>query len=174
MSKTLMCVAEGRSGNWEAHCLDLDISVTGTSFNEVYSLLNEAVDSYIEDARAEAPEQMKRLLNRRVPTSVRFGVLLRLIKHTLWNSGRENGESANFTPTLPCVTWQEVLEILEEYGFTLHRHGATSHRRYRRVDSSGTVFYVDLSPHRWGDTIPNGTLGSIIRQSGLDRRLFRR
>jgi predicted RNA binding protein YcfA (HicA-like mRNA interferase family) len=53
----------------------------------------------------------------------------------------------------------------------LHRHGATSHRRYRgTVD--GIVRLVDVAFHNINDVIAPGTLQSMIRQSGLPKSLF--
>ena len=71
------------------------------------------------------------------------------------------------------MKFSKVLKILEQNGFELHRKGATSHRRYRRVDGSNKVFYVDLSPHKWSDEVKKGTLSSIVRTSGLPKRLFK-
>lgn len=66
-----------------------------------------------------------------------------------------------------------MLEILEAHDFALLRHDGTNHRRYRGV-VGGRVRMVDMSPHNWKDEIPLGTLKSMIRQSGLDQKLFRR
>lgn len=71
------------------------------------------------------------------------------------------------------MKFSKVLKIIEQNGFALFRHGATNHRRYRRKDDNGEVFYVDMSPHKWSDDVPKGTLGSIIRTSGLSKKLFR-
>lgn len=38
----------------------------------------------------------------------------------------------------------------------------------------GTVHMVDMSPHNWNDEIKLGTLQSMIRQSGLSQKLFRK
>lgn len=70
-------------------------------------------------------------------------------------------------PRLSC-TFAEFIAIIESHGFVLHRHGATNHRRYRHADGR----FVDMSPHN-GD-IPIGTLQSMIRQSGLSKKLFRK
>ncbi|MDO1560393.1 type II toxin-antitoxin system HicA family toxin [Brevundimonas sp. 2R-24] len=64
------------------------------------------------------------------------------------------------------------MAILEAHGFSLKRHGATSHRRYEAV-INGRKHYVDLSPHSWTDDVKPKTLASIIRQSGLPKKLFR-
>lgn len=66
-----------------------------------------------------------------------------------------------------------MFDILIAHGFTLKRHGATSHRRYEAVIDSEKV-YVDLAPHRWSDTVKPRTLASIIRQSRLGPRAFRK
>jgi predicted RNA binding protein YcfA (HicA-like mRNA interferase family) len=75
-------------------------------------------------------------------------------------------------PRLKC-SYSEFLKIIEGCGFTLHRQGATSHRRYRGV-IDGRVRFVDLAPHNPNAEIPIGTLNSMIRQSGLPKRLFRK
>jgi predicted RNA binding protein YcfA (HicA-like mRNA interferase family) len=75
-------------------------------------------------------------------------------------------------PRLKC-TFAEFIEIIEAHGFVLHRHGATSHRRYRAV-VHGVVYYVDIAGHRMSDEIAPGTLASMIRQSGLPKELFRK
>jgi hypothetical protein len=40
--------------------------------------------------------------------------------------------------------------------------------------ANGIVRSVDVSYHGAGDEIPVGTLEAMIRQSGLDKRLFRK
>jgi predicted RNA binding protein YcfA (HicA-like mRNA interferase family) len=75
-------------------------------------------------------------------------------------------------PRLKC-TFGEFIAIIESNGFVLHRHGATSHRRYRAV-IGGKVYFVDVAGHNDKDEIAPGTLVSMIRQSGLPKRLFRR
>ena len=55
MHKVLRCHAEGRDGDWEAFCLDLDIAVPGRSFEDVFRALNEAIALHVE-AVAALPE----------------------------------------------------------------------------------------------------------------------
>lgn len=73
-------------------------------------------------------------------------------------------------PRLNC-TYAEFIAILEAHGFVLHRHGATSHMRYRGV-IGGEVRLVDVAPHRMTAPIKLPTLVSMIRQSGLPKKLF--
>jgi predicted RNA binding protein YcfA (HicA-like mRNA interferase family) len=75
-------------------------------------------------------------------------------------------------PRLKC-TYFEFLEIILSHGFVEIRHGASSHRRYRGI-INGEVKFVDWSPHDAKSEIPIGTLQSMIRQSGLPKRLFRK
>lgn len=75
-------------------------------------------------------------------------------------------------PRLIC-TFAEVIAILEANGFVLHRQGATSHRRYRKEEGSN-VYMVDVAPHGMNTDVPTGTLLSIIRQSGLSKKMFRK
>jgi predicted RNA binding protein YcfA (HicA-like mRNA interferase family) len=64
-------------------------------------------------------------------------------------------------PQLKC-TFREFIAIIEQRGFVLHRHGATSHRRYRgTVD--GVVRFVDVAFHNPNDAVAPGTLQSMIR-----------
>lgn len=89
----VQCIAKGRPGNWEAICLDFDISVQGASFEEVKSLLTEAIDSYVEFAQTVDVETRKQLLSRRAPFHVviaeRFGLWLYKLKK-LWRNGEEH------------------------------------------------------------------------------------
>jgi hypothetical protein len=66
-----LCVARRGREWWEALCLDFDLAVQGRSFDEVRALLDEAVNSYVADARAEAEPTRSRLLARRAPLHVR-------------------------------------------------------------------------------------------------------
>lgn len=75
-------------------------------------------------------------------------------------------------PSLKC-TYAEFIEIIKLNGFTFLRHGATSHQRWFR-DCGERVYFVDISFHSGGDYIPAGTLQSMIRQSGLPKKLFRK
>ena len=74
-------------------------------------------------------------------------------------------------PRLVC-TFRRFVEIIEANGFVVHRTGATSHVRYRGV-VNGKVMYVDVAAHNVNHEIKPGTLDSMIRQSGLPKRLFR-
>jgi hypothetical protein len=70
--REFLCVARHENEWWEALCLDFDLAVQGRSFDEVRALLDEAVNSYIEDAGAEAEPARSQLLARRAPLHVRF------------------------------------------------------------------------------------------------------
>jgi hypothetical protein len=69
VKRELTCIATGRDdvGLWEAICLDLDIAVAGSSFDEVKNSLRSAIETYFEDARREAEPTRSQLLSRRVP-----------------------------------------------------------------------------------------------------------
>lgn len=75
-------------------------------------------------------------------------------------------------PRLSC-TFRDFIEIIEAHGFELHRHGKTSHRRYIGTVNGETRF-VDVAYHKINDDILPKTLASMIRQSGLPKRLFRK
>lgn len=102
-TRTFSCFAHGRDASWEAICIDLDIAVTGRSFSEVKRLLSTAIKSYVEDARAESPEEAKRLLSRSAP----WYVHARLQAEVWWCKLRSrfdgrNGEKASGFD-IPCL-----------------------------------------------------------------------
>lgn len=100
MGRQLLCVAEGRDGDWEAICLDLDIAVQGESFDEVKHLLDGAVQTYLEDARKEDAQTRKRLLARTVPFGTRLAFVCKLAVHALFGRYRHDGLQASFE--IPC------------------------------------------------------------------------
>jgi hypothetical protein len=97
MNKQFFCVARRHGDGWEAMCLDLDIAVQGRSFDEVRSLLGEAVSTYIEDALAEAEPARSQLLARRVPFFVRFLWALRFFRIALFGRNLD-GDSPVWLP----------------------------------------------------------------------------
>ena len=78
-ARSLHCYAEGRDGDWEAICLDLDIAVQGSSFEEVSMSLREAIALYLDAVEDLPPEERAKLLHRRAPVGVR----LRFLGHAL-------------------------------------------------------------------------------------------
>jgi predicted RNase H-like HicB family nuclease len=78
-SKTLRCYAEGRDGDWEASCLDLDIAVQGGSFEEVFASLQEAISLYLETVADLPPNERTSLLDRPAPLNIR----LKFLTHAL-------------------------------------------------------------------------------------------
>lgn len=72
MSESFYCVVHGRGNEWEAICLDLDLSVQGQSNHEVKQQLSRAIDSYVADAMRESQMDRARLLARRAPLRVRL------------------------------------------------------------------------------------------------------
>ena len=71
------------------------------------------------------------------------------------------------------ATYREVIAILLAHGFIEQPTGATSHRQFRG-EVGGLVRIVTVAPHQMGAPVPLGTLESIIRQSGLSKKLFRK
>ena len=70
---------------------------------------------------------------------------------------------------LRVLSGRDVCAILAKHGFANVRQRG-SHIVMQRLDTSGTTT-VPVPDHR---ELAIGTLRSIIRQSGLDRRLFER
>ena len=100
MANELLCVAHGKADRWEALCLDLDLAVQGRSFEEVRSLLQEAVNTYVEDAQAEAEPARSQLLGRRVPLHVRLYWAWRFFKAALY--GRTPGGDSTVWLPVNC------------------------------------------------------------------------
>ncbi|HUJ03158.1 MAG TPA: hypothetical protein VLW75_05950 [Rhizomicrobium sp.] len=98
--RTFRCIAEGRDGDWEAVCLDLDIAVQGVSFDEVRGLLDDAIHTYIEDASKEDADTRERLLRRQMPFFARFNYAFRLGWHALVSRHHDNDLHASFE--IPC------------------------------------------------------------------------
>jgi predicted RNA binding protein YcfA (HicA-like mRNA interferase family) len=70
------------------------------------------------------------------------------------------------------VTFREFIQIIEQHGFALLRQGKGSHRMYRGI-VNGRVMQVVVAYHNINDEIRAGTLASMIRQTGLSKKLFR-
>ncbi|HEX9767647.1 MAG TPA: hypothetical protein VGA50_00620 [Kiloniellales bacterium] len=100
MRKVLRCYAEGHDGDWEALCLDLDIAVQGSSFEEVFNGLNEAIHVYIESALELSSSDARRLLNRPAPLHLRLEFLWRSLLD-VFNSNKNGRLRHSFT--LPCT-----------------------------------------------------------------------
>lgn len=70
------------------------------------------------------------------------------------------------------MKFRDFIRIIEKHGFVLHRQSGTSHRVYRGM-IDGKTHFVTVACTRESDDIKQGTLSSMIRQSGLLKRLFR-
>jgi hypothetical protein len=90
--RVLQCFAEGQHGDWEAICLDLDIAVQGSSFDEVRQCLKEAIELYLEEVSTLPEADRSRLLWRRAaPSWVRlkhmFTLVVAAVRSFTANSG---------------------------------------------------------------------------------------
>ena len=70
--KTCLCYIEGEGARWQGLCVDFDLTVAGTSLEDVKVMLHRVVGSYIADAVAEGEPDRTRLLSRRSPWHTRF------------------------------------------------------------------------------------------------------
>ena len=80
MKDTATCYAWGRPGNWEAICVDYDLTAQGDSLEEVRRELGDAIETFLSRV-SELPEsEQTRLLNRKAPLALRtrLAVLYRL------------------------------------------------------------------------------------------------
>ena len=97
----LRCYAEGTARGWEAVCLDLDIAVQGDSFEEVYRLLDEAVQEYADYVSGLPEEDRARLLGRKAPLADRLRFLWHVARTTLTGDG--SGGKQRFEYTKPLM-----------------------------------------------------------------------
>jgi predicted RNA binding protein YcfA (HicA-like mRNA interferase family) len=74
-------------------------------------------------------------------------------------------------PSLKC-TFRDFIDILESARFELARNEA-SHKRYVGT-VAGVIRNVTVAFHNINHEIKPDTLASMIRQSGLPKRLFRK
>ncbi len=75
-------------------------------------------------------------------------------------------------PRLKC-TFAEFIAIIKANGFQPERQSGGSHAVWRR-EAGGAVHKVVVAAHSMTDDIKPGTLASMVRQSGLPKRLFRK
>jgi predicted RNase H-like HicB family nuclease len=100
VSKNLRCYAEGRDGDWEAICLDLDIAVQGGSFEEVFTSLQEAISLYLESVADLPFDERDALLQRPAPLPIRFKFLTHTLRTVFANS---DGDRQRHQFTLPVA-----------------------------------------------------------------------
>lgn len=72
---------------------------------------------------------------------------------------------------MPALTFDAVLKILLDHGFEFDRQKG-SHRTYKGT-VNGQTQVVTLAGHKGKEIVKPRTLASIIRQSGLPKKLFR-
>ncbi len=88
MNKAIWCYAEGQQGNWEAICLDFDLSVQGESFDAVYRDLHESILMYLDYIEGLPKGEQVQFLNRKVP----LGLRLKFISTLFLSAFKQNGK----------------------------------------------------------------------------------
>lgn len=71
VNNVFRCYAYGRGLQWQALCIDLDLAVRGSSFQEVKASLAKAIDMYLETMTDLPADEQRQLLPRRSPRHVR-------------------------------------------------------------------------------------------------------
>ena len=99
--RLIQCYAEGRPGQWEAVCLDFDIAVQGSSYDEVYRSLNQAVGMYLQSVLAMPAPERDRFLARRAPLSMRLKYLWAVFRSSLL--GRQDNGKERHEFMMPCA-----------------------------------------------------------------------
>lgn len=67
-------------------------------------------------------------------------------------------------------TFIEVSKFLKSHGFVQHGKPKGSHFHYKKI-SAGKSYLVVLAFHG-SQSIPRGTMNSIVRQSGIDKSVW--
>ena len=101
MRKLLRCYAERHEGRWEAFCVDFDIAVQGSTFEEVYRMLNVSVTDYIERVNELPARDRQRLLRRRAPFWSRLRFLFAFLVTLLRSTGGDDDEMHGYTLACP-------------------------------------------------------------------------
>ena len=100
MHRVLRCYAEGRDGEWEAICLDLDIAVQAQSFEKVFESLVEAIESHVNTVLTLPESERRHLLYRPAPLSVRLKFLLYALRSLF---ARRDGNELRHQFEVPCA-----------------------------------------------------------------------
>ena len=98
---SVLCFAHGSDQEWEAICVDYDIAVQGSSFDDVKAMLDRAVADYVNDVMAESLETQRLLLGRRAPWHVRASMTFKLIFYNVFR-GRQSEAQASFPVLCPA------------------------------------------------------------------------
>lgn len=98
---TVSCYAEGRDDKWEAVCLNFDIAVQGSSFQEVYESIGVAIDEYVAYVETLPAEEHAAFLSRRAPLSLRIKFLWHAFRITFFRR-RGDGDKGRAEFLLPC------------------------------------------------------------------------
>lgn len=96
----LHCYETGRDGDWEGICLDLDIAVQGSSFEDVARSLRDAVSLYLQSVSSLPDEQQAHLLHRPAPLAVRLQFLGCALRSLL---GLNGGDRYHHQFTMPLA-----------------------------------------------------------------------
>lgn len=94
MSLKFRCYAHGRGRDWQAICIDLDLAVHGTSFQDVEASLDTAIQMYLETVSGLPSEEQRRFLVRRSPWHVRTKLAILTWLH---HFNGDNSRARDFT-----------------------------------------------------------------------------
>ena len=88
------CYAVGRSGNWEAVCIDLSLAAQGRSLDEVRQTLSESIIQYLDYVEGLPVDEQEAFLNRKAPLGQRMEFYRALLSWLL----RRGGDSRDDKP----------------------------------------------------------------------------
>ena len=95
-NKAIWCYAEGKPGEWEALCMNFDLSVQGGSFDEVCRDLKEAISMYLDYVGKLPKEEQKQFLNRKAAISLRLKFILTLLLLDIFKTREDDKDCAGF------------------------------------------------------------------------------
>ena len=104
--RTYLCYIEGAGSRWQGVCVTFDLTVFGSSIDDVKNKLMFTVHTYVADAMMEAEPSRARLLNRRSPWHVRaywrLHVAATQVRHKLGAIAAATTIRLPAAPAAPC------------------------------------------------------------------------
>lgn len=102
--KVFRCYAEGSDSGWEATCVDLDLSVQGDSFDDVFRALCESIVVYLETVMELPESDRERFLKRRAPFWTRAQFAFAHILYFVFGRGKSQARHDFVTTPDLCPT----------------------------------------------------------------------
>jgi hypothetical protein len=76
----VLCYALGAGKSWEAFCVQFDLAVQGTSFEEVQKKLHEQIELYLETVFDLPEPEREGFLRRGLPLKLRLNLFANMVR----------------------------------------------------------------------------------------------